>query len=315
MRRRRLSVQQIETFRAVMLTGSITAAAKELGVSQPSLTRLVKRTEDLVGFRLFEVVRNRLIPTAEARELMRHAEYIEEQLDGLDLAISRLRDAGTGLFRFGGSPSMGRALVPQTLARFRRQFPQAVLQYDTIQLQSVVDYLVLRRGECFLSVIPVSHAALERRALCPARLVALLPADHALAARETLNPVDLAGESLILSDPTRWYGQVVLQRLADAGLAAEPSVIVRVAESVIGLVRHGLGLGIIDEFSAMDAADAQLVLRPLDLPPFSALHLHRSRDAPRSRYIDAFEALLQTILEEGTAQRISPAPNPFSAPA
>lgn len=315
MRRRRLSVQQIETFRAVMQTGSITAAAKELGVSQPSLTRLMKRTADLVGFRLFEVVRNRLIPTAEARELMRHAEYIEEQLDGLDLAISRLRDAGTGLFRFGGSPSMGRALVPQTLACFRQRFPQALLQYDTIQLQSVVDYLVLRRGECFLSVIPVSHAALERRALCPARLVALLPAGHDLAAQERLQPADLAGEPLILSDPTRWYGQVVMQILADAGLAAEPSVIVRVAESVIGLVRHGLGLGIVDEFSAMEAAGPDIALRPLDLPPFSALHLHRSRDAPRSRHIDAFEELLQTVLEDGAAQRVAPTPAPLSAPA
>jgi DNA-binding transcriptional LysR family regulator len=123
MRRRRLSMQQIETFRAVMLTGSVSAAARELSVSQPSLTRLLRRTADVVGFHLFDVIRNRMVPTAEARELMRHVEYLDEQFDGLDSAIARLRGEGTGLFRFGGSPSLGRALVPEALSRFRQAFP------------------------------------------------------------------------------------------------------------------------------------------------------------------------------------------------
>ena len=289
MRRRRLSTQQIETFRSVMLAGSVNAAARELGVSQPSLTRLVKRMEDLIGFRLFDLVKNRLIPTAEARILMQHVEYIGEQLDDLESAILRIGNEGRGLFRFGSSPSLGRALVPEALTRFRRRFPETPIHFDTIQLQAVVDYLVLGRGECFLSIVPVIHASLETRALWPARLVCLLPADHSLAARPNLRASDLRGEPLILSDPERWYGQQVQENLCAHGLDAEPSIILRVAENAIGLTARKLGISIVDEFSAMDAAGDLLVVRPLDVPAFFSLHIHTSRDAARSRYVHEFE--------------------------
>lgn len=297
MRRHRLSMQQIESFRAVMQTGSVSAAARELGVSQPSLTRLLRRTADIVGFRLFDTVRNRLVPTAEARELIAYVEYLDEQFDGFDAAVARLRGEGTGLFRFGASPSLGRALVPETLARFRQGFPGTLLHFDTVQLQSVVDYLVLGRGECFLSIVPVFHTALERRAVCPARLVCVLPAGHALAGKASLRPSDLAGEALIMTDPTRWYGQQVTCLLSEAGLDPQPSVVVRVAESAIGLVRCGLGLAVIDEFSVMHA-DAALAVRLLDLRPFSSLLLHRSREAPRSRYVEAFERCLDEAVNK-----------------
>src|SRR3712207_2008590 len=64
---RRLSARQIEVFRAVMVAGSLSGAAQQLNVSQPSLTRLVRRIEDQVGFALFDRVKGRLLPTAEAR--------------------------------------------------------------------------------------------------------------------------------------------------------------------------------------------------------------------------------------------------------
>lgn len=300
MRHRRLSIQQIETFRAVMQTGSISAAARQLGVSQPSLTRLLKRSADIVGLPLFDLVKNRVVPTAEARELIRYIEYLDERFEGLDGAIARLRGQGTGLFRFGGSPSLGRALIPEGLARFRRGFPDVRLHFDTIQLQSVVDYLVLGRGECFLSIVPVVHAALEIRTMCPARLVCVMPSDHSLAGEAVLRAADLAGEALILTDPSRWYGQRVIELIGEAGLDARPNTIVRVAESAIGLVRCGLGVAIIDEFSAMHV-DAGLAVRLLDIRPFSSLMLHRNGDAPRSRYVEAFK---DELIAAATANQI-----------
>ncbi|MBR0855702.1 LysR family transcriptional regulator [Bradyrhizobium liaoningense] len=296
MRRRRLSTQQIEAFRAVMLAGSVNAAARQLALSQPSLTRLIKRTEDLVGFRLFDLIKNRLIPTAEARVLMRHVEYIGEQLDDLEGAILRVRENGRGLFRFGCSPSLGRTLVPEGLTRFRLRYPATPIHFDTIQLQTVIDYLVLGRGELFLSIVPVFHSSLETRALWPARLVCLLPANHALATRSKLRATELEHEPLILSDPARWYGQQVHQTLANCGLDAKPDIIVQVADNAIGLTARGLGIGIVDEFSVMDLHSDRVVVRFIEAPPFAHLHIHTNRDAARSRYVQEFEhALLQFL--------------------
>src|SRR4051794_28257236 len=68
--RRRLSLRQIEVFRAVMISGSINGASQMLRVSQPSLSRVVRRTEDVLGFNLFERIRGRLVPTKEAGSLL-----------------------------------------------------------------------------------------------------------------------------------------------------------------------------------------------------------------------------------------------------
>lgn len=297
MRRRRLSTQQIEAFRAVMLAGSVNAAARQLEISQPSLTRLIKRTEDLVGFRLFELIKNRLIPTAEARVLMQHAEYIGEQLDDLESAISRVRENGRGLFRLGSSASLGRGLVPEGLTRFRRRYPAAPIHFDTIQLQTAIDYLVLGRGELFLSIVPVIHSSLETRALWPARLVCLLPANHPLAAKSKVQATELEHEPLILSDPARWYGQQVQQTLAKCGLDAKPDIIVRVADNAIGLAARGLGIGIVDEFSVMDLHSDRVVVRSIEASPFAHLHIHTNRDAARSRYVQEFEEVVLQFLD------------------
>ena len=69
-RKRRLSLRQIEVFRAVMTTGSINAAGKALGVTQPTLSRVIRRMEDVVGLRVCASARGRLVSTKEAGALL-----------------------------------------------------------------------------------------------------------------------------------------------------------------------------------------------------------------------------------------------------
>ncbi|CAJ3076526.1 LysR family transcriptional regulator [Burkholderia pseudomallei] len=62
----RLNLRQIEVFRAIMLTGSISGAAKLLHVSQPAVSRLISYAEQRLGLALFERIKGRLYPTPEA---------------------------------------------------------------------------------------------------------------------------------------------------------------------------------------------------------------------------------------------------------
>ena len=129
-RPRRLSARQIEVFRAVMIAGSLSGAAQQLNVSQPSLTRLVKRIEDQVGFALFDRIKGRLLPTDEARQVFARIQHIQDQLDGLDEAIGQIARGEFGLFRLGASPSLAQRLVPAALAQFRGRFPRVPIHFD-----------------------------------------------------------------------------------------------------------------------------------------------------------------------------------------
>ena len=66
---RPLNSRQIEAFRAVMLSGTTTAAAKILNTTQPGISRLLAQLQSASGLKLFEIQRGRLLPTPEAREL------------------------------------------------------------------------------------------------------------------------------------------------------------------------------------------------------------------------------------------------------
>ncbi len=70
----RLNLRQIEVFRAIMITGSISGAARLLSVSQPAISRLLAYTEDRLALRLFERVRGRVQPTPEARRLFQEVD-------------------------------------------------------------------------------------------------------------------------------------------------------------------------------------------------------------------------------------------------
>lgn len=73
---RALNLRQIEVFRAIMMAGSISGAGRMLHVSQPAVSRVLALTESRLGYRLFERVKSRLSPTAEARRLYAEVEQV-----------------------------------------------------------------------------------------------------------------------------------------------------------------------------------------------------------------------------------------------
>jgi DNA-binding transcriptional LysR family regulator len=294
--KRRLSARQIEVFRAVMIAGSLSGAARQLNVSQPSLSRLVMRIEDLVGFPLFDRFRGRLRPTAEAETVFGKLQHIQAQFDQLEEAIGQIGRGETGSFRLGASPSLARQLVPVALSRLHQRFPSLPLQMDHIGLAQIVDYLALARGECVLTITPVIDPTVESRAIWPGCLVAIMPRDHRLAGQAMVTPQELVGEKLITCAPGTPHRRMVDEVLAEAGATPRVSVVAQFAESAIGLARAGLGLAVVDEFTAMDAESDRLAVVPLAPVPRFYIHLSWNRGTVRSRFAVIFEAMLVEVL-------------------
>ena len=78
-----MRARQIEVFRMVMRCGTLTSAAEALNVSQPALSQILLHTEDELGFKLFQRVKGRLIPTPEAEDLYPEVERLFGDLEAL----------------------------------------------------------------------------------------------------------------------------------------------------------------------------------------------------------------------------------------
>ena len=290
--RRKLSLRQIEVFRAVMLSGSINGASQMLHVAQPSLSRVVKRTEDVLGFKLFERTRGRLVPTSEAGVLLNLVGRVYRQLDELGEAVDRLTRGDGGLFRLGCTGSPGRCLVPRAVAQMRTVLPQLNFQVDVLLIDQIIDYLLFQRGECVVSVFPVRHPLVTCKPIAKGRLVALVPQTHRLARKRDIPVRDLLHEPLISFEPETPHGAVVAQLFAAEKLKPRVDFVVRHIETAVGLVANSVGIALIDEFSVAETWGLPLVVVRIKNSPPLNLHLSWNKDVVRSQFFKRFESLL-----------------------
>jgi DNA-binding transcriptional LysR family regulator len=291
-----LTIRQIEMFRAVMITTTVSAAAKLLGTSQPGLSRMLAHMEDRLKFRLFDRTRGRLIPTQEARALFEEIEHVYKGFSDLDHVVQRLAKGHDATFRLGASPSLGHSIVPQMLARLTANYPGLTLQFDILSVEQSIDYLALQRGDYALTVFPVDHPNILSSRIGAGRMLCAVPADHALADRQRIGVTDIAGERILAFRPDTPHGRIIAQMFGDAGVDLEVATYVRFAETAVAFVAHGMGIALVDSFTAMQAHAESVRFLEFDQPGLLPVYVSRNVEAARAIIGETFEEIARNIL-------------------
>lgn len=263
---RDLTLRQVEVIRAVMLAGTIQGAARLLNVSSPGISRLVRHTEDLIGMRLFERRGGLFLPAPEAHAIFEMIHAVYAQVENLTTAVSALRKGAEYTLSFASAPSIAQFIAARALRQVRARFPDLYIDFDILKIEEALDYLLLERGEFVVMSSAIDNPAVESTRLVEGRVVAILPEGHPLAARDRVSVHDLAREPFVGIDPGDPYGAALAQPFRDAGIALRHSMRGRFAQTVVSLVRHGLGVATIDEFSVAEVYMPGLVRRPLVEP-------------------------------------------------
>ena len=300
-----MNLRQIEVFRAIMLTGGVSDAARSLNVSQPNVSRLLRHTEDRLGIKLFERIKGRLYPTAEALTLY---EEVEKAYLGIrlvhdmaqDLALSRI-----GRLRLVCSPSLGLTMVPNAITAFRAQRPGLRVGLEILPQAALLERVLTHQADLGLSMFPSDHPNLHVETLCRGRLVCVLPADHPLAQRPLVTPRDIAGHTLISYDRDTPQGQLIDQAFASEHVAREIAVEVRFGHTACAMVQAGAGVALVDEFSVAGGIFPSLTVRPFAPEKWFELSIVHDRLRPLSKAAEGFGAELRRI-----AATLSGAQNP-----
>lgn len=287
-----LSLKQIEYFRAVVETGSISGAAALLNVSQPNVSRIVKHTESRLGMLLFQRTKGRLQPTPEALELFREVQLLHARLELLQDAVQRIAMGENRRFVVGASPSLGRSVVPSLLAPLRASYPALTVKLDILSVSQVVEYVAFGEGECACTLFPIEHPQLVSDVHASGRLVCVVPAGHPLESRAALDARDLAAEELIGFESATPHGRIVEAFFARAAVQPRFHTIVRFAESACALAEYGNGLALVDEFTIAGNAFPALRAIPVEAGRPFRIHLHRSARRPLSVVGERFRQLL-----------------------
>jgi DNA-binding transcriptional LysR family regulator len=286
-----LNFRQIEVFRAIMLTKTMSAAAQMLNASQPGLSRMIKHLEGRLGFMLFDRVHGRLVPTAEANALFREVEHIHHSIENLDHIVARLGAGENLVFRLGASPSLSRGFAPELLRALLEVHPRLIIQFDVLSVEQMIDYLIVGLGEYALTVYAVDHPNLVSVRIGTTPLVAVLPSGHRLAAAGPLAIGEMAAERMISFAPNTPHGRAIAEMTDKAGVTLGVSTRVRFGETACAFVARGLGVTIVDEQTARDSGFPGLVRIALRGAAFMPIYMHRNGAVPRSKVSVTFEKL------------------------
>ncbi|HEU0223135.1 MAG TPA: LysR family transcriptional regulator, partial [Paracoccaceae bacterium] len=224
-----------------------------LKVSAPGISRLVKHTEETLGVRLFERKAGLFVPSTEAKTVFDQIQQVHEKLDNLGYALKTLQKGGEVELAFASVPSLAQFIASRAIRRLRRRFPDLYIDLNILKIEEAIDYLLLERGEFVAMSYALDNPSLECERLAEGEILAIVPESHPLASRGEVSARELAGEPLIGVDPSDPYGAIVAAPLRAAGLAIRHSIRARFAQTVVSLVRHGLGVALIDEFSVAES--------------------------------------------------------------
>ena len=127
-----MRTRHIEVFNSIYKTGSVTAAAKLLNVSQPSVSKVLAHAEQQLGFRLFERIKMKLVPTPEANILFKHTSVMEDVLIDINQVSERLTEFPVDRVRVSCTPSLGIDFLPNAIAEFKVINPNVDFEISTL---------------------------------------------------------------------------------------------------------------------------------------------------------------------------------------
>ncbi len=193
----RINSRQVEAFRAMMLTGSVTEAAKLISVTQPAVSRLLRDFQALLKMELFERRGTGLVPTAAATALYTEVERSFVGLERITAAAEEIRGRRIGSLRIAALPALSNGYLPRLAGHFLKQRPNLNLAFFGVISPIVIDWVLNNQCDIGFAEIPIVHSGLPSLRLPPLPRVAVLPTGHHLAAKEVLEPRDFEGETFI----------------------------------------------------------------------------------------------------------------------
>jgi len=256
-----IRLRQLEAFRAVAQAGSMTRAAQQLDISQPAVSRLLASFSETVGFPLFERQGGRLVPTQEARYLLREVGRLLDGIDHIHQLTQELSARKAGHLRIACLPGFATSHLPAVLARFLRDRPGVSVTLEPDRPERILEWIIGEQYDCGITDGFEGHPAVECETVAM-RTVCILPRGHELEARSEVWPEDLAGERMI---HTR-RDSVFFRELSEAFAARRvqiPGVIeTRQFTAACMLVAEGAGVSVVSEMDARGYEDRGLTIRP-----------------------------------------------------
>lgn len=295
----RITLRQLQIFRAVCESRSYSRAAEEMALTQPAVSLQIRQLEELIDQPLFEYVGKKLYLTEAAEALLRASADLFGRLESLDMQLSDLRGSLKGQLRLAVESS-AKYFVPHLFAAFRRQHPEVSLQLTVVNRAQVIKRLGDNRDDLVIMSLVPQDMALEFLPFLNNPIVAVAPPEHPLCHLARLSLGDLTDYPLLVREPgsgtRKACEEYFQQKRAHFAQTFEVTSLDAQKESVLA----GLGLALLPRHGVnLELATGLLRELPVEeLPLYRSWCLVHAKGKRLSPVAQAF----QTFIREERAQ-------------
>ncbi len=262
-----MRLRQLEIFYHVYRAGSISGAARNLNVSQPSVSKVLRHAEDQLGIDLFERKKGRLLPTPAAHELFRDAEDIYGRLAIFSESLSNIATRRQDQIRLGMLPSLSLSVGPECVARMREVDPQLHFDLHTFHTDRIAHELLERRCDLCLGFEASNDRRVVSKVMGEGSLI-LLSGEPLGEPNEVLDLSILHKADFVGIRDSGPLGMILSELLLQHAVVPNEVAITDTYHLALSLVRKRMGVAVTDQFTAYSHLGA-------------GLHRYRLNNVPR----------------------------------
>lgn len=297
-----ITLRQIRYFDVLSTALQYRRAARQLGISQPSLSLQINALEESLGTRLVERRRSGLILTPTGREVSALAKKILRDVEQLQHLSGTHHSELSGTLRLGSSPTIGPYLLPWVLRQLHRSYPNLKIVIRDGTPQELNEDLVAGRHDMILTQLPLSNEETRIQPLFREPLKLAVTRDHPLAGRELIRPADLAGENVLsLSQAFSLHHQVADLCLT-AGAHLQEDFEGTSLDALRQMVSLGMGVTLLPALyiqSEVAYADADVSIIPMKPAPYRQIGLAwRAASGNPPAFVKFGEIIQQVVAQE-----------------
>ncbi len=294
-----MNLKALRAFQLIVEGGSLTAASKSLGLSQPAVSRLVALLEDELKLLLFNRSGRTLRVTEKGAAFYVATRHILAGLGEIP-RIAKDIQASDKQLRLVTTPRIAQGLIAPAIQRMHHARPKLRFTIDILSRFDLDNLVGLRRFDLAVASLPVTHALVEltNYPLFRVRLEAVMRKDHPLAGRKRVTAADLAREDLL----GLWEDQLWRQQMNDFmrsnGATGHYAVETRSSLMACQLAIDGAGIAVFDRVSARGLDLSAVTFRPLEPERWIAFgYVHHSDQKLSGNAKDLIECVLRTLTE------------------
>lgn len=292
----RITHRQLEAFIQFMESGTVTAAAERMYVTQPAMSKMLAGLEIDLDLTLFHREKRRLIPTGEARMLYNEVRRLFASLTDVERFARDLRDFRTGELRVITAATIGHTLIADALAEFSKLNPQVDILMD--MSSNVGPDVLAANVDIGFSVTQFQHPALRIEPLLHASSVCIVPPDHRLAGRARIGPKDLEDEEFISFTRNSRMRHITDGLFEQHRVNRRMRIEVFASAEANALVERGVGVAIVEPLGVRQQFWRNVVPIPFDPAIEFTYSAFRPRDRVASPLANRFMTMLKRHIRE-----------------